>query len=118
VDRKVAKKIKTSVYLPDDLHWKFKEEVVKRRLRSDTAAMEAAIREWIEENPEAAASLSSATSRWHKMLAQILDSGDTEAIRATQQNLRVVFRAVSGSSELHLQPSTEEPKGKERKKQN
>jgi hypothetical protein len=109
-------KVKTSIYLPDDLHWKFKEEVVKRRLPSDTAAMEAAIREWIEENPEVGASLSSATSRWHNMLAQILESRDTEAIRAIQQNLRVLFRAVAGASELHLQRSTEQAKGKERKK--
>ena len=96
-------KIKTSIYLPGDLHWKFKEEVVKRRLPSDTAAMEAAIREWIEANPEAGASLASATSRWHDMLGQILASGDNDAIRAIQQNLRVISRAVSGDSELHLE---------------
>jgi hypothetical protein len=84
--------------------------------------MEAAIRQWIEENPEAGAALSSATSRWHQMLAQILDSGDTEAIRAVQQNLRVLSRAVSSSTEMHLQRQTEQrpeqPKEKERKKRN
>jgi hypothetical protein len=99
-------KVKTSIYLPSDLHWKFKEEVVKRRLPSDTAAMEAAIREWIEENPEAGASLASATSRWHQMLAQILASGDTEAIRAIQQNLRMLFRTIASASETHLERST------------
>jgi len=107
-----VEKIKTSIYLPSNLHWKFKEEVVKRRFASDTAAMEAAIREWIEGEdaggPVTAAAFAEKNGRWHELLAQILASGDSEAIRAIQQNLRVLFRAVAGSSELHLERKPEQ----------
>lgn len=39
-------KIKTSIYLPETLHWRLKEEALKRRL-SDTNAMQEAIEQWI-----------------------------------------------------------------------
>ena len=38
-------KVKTSIYLPSDLHWKLKEAAVKARL-TDTAAMQLAIEDW------------------------------------------------------------------------
>ncbi len=111
-------KIKTSIYLPSELHWKFKEEVVKRRFASDTAAMEAAIREWTEGKPTAGSEPAVAsTDRWHRMLDQIIASGDTEAVRAVQQNLRVIFRAVAGASELHLERSSEAPPNRDRRKE-
>lgn len=40
-------KQKTSLYLPDDLFWKFKETVAARRT-TDTQALEDAVRWWIE----------------------------------------------------------------------
>jgi len=58
-------KIKTSIYLPSELHWKFKEEVVKRRFASDTAAMEAAIRDWIEKTPSEKSERSSDDTELH-----------------------------------------------------
>jgi len=105
-----AQKIKTSIYLPSELHWQFKEEVVKRRFASDTAAMEAAIREWIEGRPAEAAPEAPAGGRWHRILADILASGDREAIQAIQQNLRILLRGLAGTSELHLEQSPEERK--------
>jgi Arc/MetJ-type ribon-helix-helix transcriptional regulator len=111
-------KVKTSIYLPSELHWKFKEEVVRRRFASDTAAMEAAIREWTEGDstvgsvPEAASA-----DRWHRMLAEIMVSGDTEAIRAVQQNLRVIFRAIAAASELHLERPSDASTGRDRRKE-
>jgi hypothetical protein len=70
--------------------------------------MEAAIRDWIEIKRSADNEpLVSAATRWNRMLGQILASGDTEAIRAVQQNLRVIYRAIGGESELHLERQPE-----------
>lgn len=89
------KKIKTSLYLPEDLFWELKGETVKRRFPTDTAAMEEAIKIWID-SPDASQSASGGSrhpgDRWHDMLADILASGDREAISAVQQNLLVFHR--------------------------
>jgi hypothetical protein len=113
-----VQKVKTSIYLPSELHWRFKEEVVKRRFASDTAAMEAAIREWTEGKPTAGVEPAAASGdRWHRMLAQIMVSGDTEAMRAVQQNLRVIFRAIAGASELHLERPSDASPSRDRRKE-
>src|SRR6266481_7690604 len=46
-----AKKIKTSIYLPEDIFWRLKETSTARRM-TDTAAMQAAIEQWIAADPK------------------------------------------------------------------
>ncbi|TAL08375.1 MAG: hypothetical protein EPO02_12900 [Nitrospirae bacterium] len=45
--KSVEDKVKTSIYLPESLHWKLKETAVLMRIR-DTEAMEIAVRRWVE----------------------------------------------------------------------
>ncbi|MEP6960770.1 MAG: hypothetical protein ABI995_01745 [Acidobacteriota bacterium] len=98
-------KTKTSVYLPESLFWRFKEEVVRRRFASDTAAMEAAIRQWIDEQPRQSAShVSSEHTGVHQLLEQLLKSGDEAAVTAAQKYLQGLATGEgSRTEEIHLQ---------------
>ncbi|MEO8097995.1 MAG: hypothetical protein ABI811_09865 [Acidobacteriota bacterium] len=103
-------KTKTSVYLPENLFWKFKEEVVRRRLASDTAAMEVAIRQWVEQDAgherQAAEETRGRNKRLREMLDQILNSGDDEAVAAVRQSIQAVFKELKTRDQnIHLQAS-------------
>jgi hypothetical protein len=41
-----SKKVKTSIYLPNDLFWNWKKALVERRI-SDNDALEQAVRQWL-----------------------------------------------------------------------
>lgn len=107
------KKIKTSLYLPEDVFWKLKEETVRRRFSTDTAAMEEAIKTWIDApEPPPSGKAVPAGNRWHQMLADILASGDREAISAVQHNLMVFHRVkivTSTAASTPPKPTTSGP---------
>jgi hypothetical protein len=46
--RATEEKVKTSIYLPESLHWRLKETAVAMRLK-DTEAMEEAVRRWVQQ---------------------------------------------------------------------
>lgn len=49
-----AGKKRTTIYLPPELIWKLKEVAAKRRIGSDTLAIEAAVEAWVKGEPDAA----------------------------------------------------------------
>ncbi len=97
---------KSTVSLPTELYWRFQEEQVRRRM-SNQAAVIQAIQEWIDGRVEAATREDlPENERWHRLLTDILSSGDQEAIMAVRQNLLVFhrlmrssFRAAAGAAE-------------------
>ena len=93
------KKIKTSVYLPHSVHWKLKEESVRRRM-TDTAAMEEAITSWIGAPARATEPqlVVSNKNPWLRALSFIMASGDNDAISAVQQNIVIFFKHVGGNA--------------------
>jgi len=46
---KKAEKKRTTIYIPDDLKWRMKEIAPKLRITSDTKAVEAALKFWVEQ---------------------------------------------------------------------
>ena len=47
-EKKTEKK-RTTIYIPDDLKWRMKEIAPKLRITSDTKAVEAALKFWVEQ---------------------------------------------------------------------
>lgn len=85
---------KSTVSLPAELYWRFQEEQVRRRM-SNQAAVTQAIQQWLERRVEAGAQEQlPENERWHGLLAEILASGDQEAIAAVRQNLLVFHRLM------------------------
>lgn len=88
---------KSTVSLPAELYWRFQEEQVRRRM-SNQAAVIQAIQEWIEGRAEVGTPEKLAENeRWHRLLTDILSSGDQEAILAVRQNLLVFHRLMRAS---------------------
>ena len=99
---------KSTVSLPAELYWRFQEEQSRRRL-SNQAAVTQAIQQWLDRRAEAVASRERLpeNEHWHGLLADILTSGDQEAISAVQQNLLIfhrLMRSVGAISDATLPP--------------
>jgi len=45
-------KKRTTIYLPEELIWKLKEVAAKKRIASDTLAIETAVSEWVASNED------------------------------------------------------------------
>ncbi len=84
-------KIKTSIYLPSELHWRLKEEAVKRRL-SDTAAMQEAITGWVD---KAQSSVSIEDAALVRAFLALLHSGK-------ESDIREVKNVLSGYPEVNI----------------
>jgi len=97
---------KSTVSLPAELYWRFQEEQGRRRL-SNHAAVVQAILQWVEGRSEALVHHERLpeNEHWHGILADILNSGDQEAISAVQQNLLVFHRLMRPQETLpHASP--------------
>jgi hypothetical protein len=92
---------KSTVSLPAELYWRFQEEQSRRRM-SNQAAVIQAIQQWLEGRAEAVAPQERLPEdeHWHGLLADILTTGDQEAISAVQQNLLVFHRLMRPGEKL------------------
>lgn len=63
-------KRRTTVYLPDDLIWMIKEVGARRRVKSDTLAVELAVREWVSREDTAAERASAPSKQPHIVSAK------------------------------------------------
>ena len=91
---------KSTILLSAELYWLFQETQGRRRVNNHTAITQA-VQQWID----GAASPSQhervpENEHWHGLLADILASGDREAIMAVQQNLQVFHRLMRPKEEL------------------
>jgi len=103
------RKLKTTINLPESVMWLLRETAVRKRIASDGAAMEAAIRFWHEnsanadlvkalptsENEADTLKLSGPMRPLVRMLNAIFSSGKEDAIRAVRESIRVFYTYVS-----------------------
>lgn len=85
---------KSTIMLSAELYWLFQETQGRRRVNNHTAITQA-VQQWIE-GPETAThhERTPENEHWHGLLADILASGDQEAILAVQQNIQVFHRLM------------------------
>lgn len=112
------RKLKTTIYLRESVLWLLREAAVRRRIASDSSAMEEAIRYWHEHverqteenlNVEKNVALSrrdldnlKVSEPVHKlirMLIAIFSSGKDEAIRAVRQTIEIFYKYTGGDLE-------------------
>ena len=118
------RKLKTTIYLPESVMWLLRETAVRRRIASDSSAMEEAIRNWhehiashTEKNLDLGTTLafsrrdldklklSEPVHRLIRMLITIFSSGKGEAIRAVRQTIEIFYKYTGGDLE-DIGPST------------
>lgn len=87
-------KIKTSIYLAEDLHWQLKELAVKKRI-SDTAAMEEAVGDWCRKHSRA--EMPQRASDLRDALIDVFENGD--------ESLRKQLNAIVRQWQEHQSPS-------------
>ena len=106
-----VRKLKTTIYLPESVMWLLREAAVRRRIASDSSAMEAAIRCWhehvesrTEENANARKNppssrgelddlkLSQPVRKLIRMLIAIFSSGKDDAIRAVRDTIEIFYK--------------------------
>jgi len=80
-------KVKSTVSLPRELYWRFRETQTQRKIGNQAAVIEA-IEQWIGarrvESPPAAAAQ---PDIWTARLQRVLRSGNRQAVQAMQQQL-------------------------------
>lgn len=90
-------KNKVSVMVDDDVHLKVKSTAPLRGTNLE-GAYDQALRAWLGDKPDPAPQYSPQDEKWHRVLADLLRSGDRDAISAIKQNLQMFHRIVKPES--------------------